>query len=364
MRYFITNVLPHHLSGKYNISYAASNFSWALINSTVFNKVFSIAPMNVSGDLEDVQMKELIYSSWRKKGFLLRKLAPIKENILIFKRIECGSNIWFYNISILNIALFLLCKLFKPSVRCNVIILDIYIPKRKLSLDYLCLWAINHADATVKLADSPRFTCVNTACLPGVVPFNAPSFPTINKVKAKFLLSGLLREDISQISLVIKVFSKVKGAQLYITGFSEKDEELRNKCSQYTNIHYLGELPFNEYIKLLHETSFLLSTRNPLEEGNQCNFPSKVIEGILHNRIIVSTIEYKQLTGLKYFCVSSNENIMRKQIEDMLNMEQNIIIQYANQSDYAKKMFNPNKWNEIMTSLEKSNIDVKTGNDI
>lgn len=48
MRYFITNVLPHHLSGKYKISYAAANFSWALIHSSVFDEVFSIAPLNVS----------------------------------------------------------------------------------------------------------------------------------------------------------------------------------------------------------------------------------------------------------------------------------------------------------------------------
>lgn len=359
MRYFVTNVLPHHLSGKYKISYAASNFSWALINSSAFDKVFSIAPMNVSGNIEDVNMKELIYSNWRKKGFVLRKLSPIIENLHIFMKIKRGSSIWFYNISILNLTLYFLCKCFKPSVSCNVIILDIFIPKRKFSFDNLCLWAINHADATVKLADSPRFTCNNTACLPGVVPFNAPTYPQINEVKADFLLSGLLREDISQISLVIKVFSNIKNAQLYITGFSEKDEELKKVCSRYSNIYYLGELAFDDYIKLLHKTSFLLSTRDPMEEGNQCNFPSKVIEGILHNRIIVSTIEYKQLSGLNYFFISSNEDVMKKQIQDIIGMKHNEIIPYANQSDYVKKMFNPNKWDEIMTALENATLSKK-----
>ena len=60
MRYFITNVLPHHLSGKYKISYAAANFSWALIHSSVFDEVFSIAPLNVSGAIDDVDMPELV----------------------------------------------------------------------------------------------------------------------------------------------------------------------------------------------------------------------------------------------------------------------------------------------------------------
>ena len=63
MRYFITNVLPHHLSGKYKISYAAANFSWALIHSSVFDEVFSIAPLNVSGAIDDVDMPELVYAS-------------------------------------------------------------------------------------------------------------------------------------------------------------------------------------------------------------------------------------------------------------------------------------------------------------
>lgn len=354
MRYFITNVLPHHLSGKYKTSYAGGNFSWALINSSVFDEVFSIAPLNVTGAIDDVDMPELIYSDWRKKGRIFQMLAPIKENFLIFRKIRRNSNVWFYNIGILNIVLFFLCKLFKPSVHCNVIVLEIYMPKRKLSIETLSIWAINHADATITLFESPRCTCKKTACLPGVVPFNAPSFPIIKSVSAEFLLSGLLREDISQISLVIRVFSKIKDATLYITGFSENDEALKQECNKYPNIHYYGELPFDEYIDLLHKVPFLLSTRDPKDEGNQCNFPSKIIEGILHNRIIISTIEYKQLGGLKYFSVSSDEDELRNQIKGIIRMNSDELVLYANQSAYAKSMFNPNRWDEIMTSLEKA----------
>ena len=150
------------------------------------------------------------------------------------------------------------------------------------------------------------------------------------------------------------MFSKIKNATLYITGFSEKDEALKQECSKYPNIHYYGELPFDEYIDLLHKVPFLLSTRDPDEEGNQCNFPSKVIEGILHNRIIISTIKYKQLVGLKYFFVSSDENELRNQIEDIIRMNSSELILYANQSSYAKSMFNPNRWGEIMATLEKA----------
>ena len=104
MRYLITNVLPHHLSGKYKISYAAANFSWALIHSSVFDEVFSIAPLNVSGAIDDVDMPELVYSDWRKRGKILQKLAPIKESFLIFRKIKRqlsfrNINIQYYHIA-------------------------------------------------------------------------------------------------------------------------------------------------------------------------------------------------------------------------------------------------------------------------
>lgn len=35
-------------------------------------------------------------------------------------------------------------------------------------------------------------------------------------------------------------------------------------------------------------------------------------------------------------------------------MDSDELIQYANQSSYAKSMFNPNRWSEIMASLEKA----------
>ncbi len=354
MRYFITNVLPHHLSGKYKVSYAGSNFSWALINSFAFDRTFSIAPANVTGELADVEMEQLVYSDWRKKNSILRKLAPFKENWMIFKMIEPRSSLWFYNISLLNVLLFYLCKMFKPSTKCNVIVLDVYLPKRKISFANFFLWTINKSDAVIKLSNSHRFTCKNSVCLPGVVPEIAPSYPLVNEIKRDFMLSGLLREDISQITLIIKVFSRLPDIDLHITGFTENDEAIKMTCNKYPNIHYHGELPFDEYINLLHETPFLLNTRDPKEEGNQCNFPSKVIEGILHNRIIVSTIQYEQLSGLRYFTISSEEDKMVKQISEIFNMASADILLYANQSDYAKAKFNPTCWRRIMINLESS----------
>lgn len=350
MRYFITNVLPHELCGKYKVSIAAANFSWALINSKAFDRTFSIAPSNVIGKIDDVVMPQLVYSSFRKKGKIFAKLAPFFENMKIFKKIRSNSSVWFYNISIINMLLFYMLKLFKPSVKCNVIILDIFIPQSRFSLDNLLLYTINKADATIKLSNSPRFKCENSVCLPGVVPKELPRFPEVVSVGPVFLLSGLLREDISQVSLVIDAFERIPEAELFITGFSDKDTDLRQRCSNISNIHYLGEIPYNDYVELLHQIPFLLSMRDPSEEGNQCNFPSKVIEGILHNRIIVSSMEYDQLKGLKYLKVSSNLEALQTDIRNIINRKD--ILLFANQARYATESFNPNRWAEIMNDLE------------
>lgn len=353
-RYFITHVCPQLLCGKYNISYAASNFSWALINSEVFDECYSILPTNVRGNVDDIRMKELIYSDLRKKNGLLQKIAVFVENWTIFKKIESNSSVWLYNLSILNILLFLLLKVFKPSVKVNIIILDIYIPAKRFSFENLLIWGQNHCDGTIRLSNSKFLTCRNSVCLPGVIAQNTPDFPKINVVTKDFLLSGLLREDISQISLVIKTFAALPDFTLHITGFSDSDDLLREKCSKFANIHYYGQIDFEKYIELLHNTPFLLSMRDPFCLGNHANFPSKVIEAILHNRIIISTIHYEQLNGLKYFEVTSEKETLINELKRIVSMPTEELMCYANQSSFVINNFSPKQWGVIMSKIENN----------
>lgn len=67
-RIFVTHILPSDKILKYNLSVAACNFSFNLIEGNIFDKVFSILPTFVSGKIEPFE--GLIYSSWREKSFL------------------------------------------------------------------------------------------------------------------------------------------------------------------------------------------------------------------------------------------------------------------------------------------------------
>ena len=352
MRYFIAHALPHNMCVKYNTSVACANFTWPLIDSNVFDKCFSILPINVWGNIEDIHMKDLAYNKCLRSSKYFHLFAPIWENIMLFPKIKKGSSVWLYNISVLNIVLYFLIKWFKPTVKLYVMILDFMNPEKKSKLDYLILWALNHANGTIRVSNWEHFTCKNSMCLPGVVPTDNPEFPRQDTISKTFLLSGLLRKDISQIDLVIDAFSKLPDVELYISGFAADEDNIREKCKSHRNIHFLGCIEYNRYMELLNNVSFVMSMRNPKLIENKCNFPSKIIEAILHNKIIVSTIHYEQLNGLKYFEVSSDCNSLIADIQRIISIEKEELMLFANQAEYAKKHFSPAAWNMAMKTIE------------
>jgi hypothetical protein len=359
-RYFIVNVPPHHLCGKYKTSVAASNFSWALINSDVFDAYYSILPSNIAGPVDDIEMKGLVYSSLRYKGRILSKLAIFVENWTVFKRIEKQSSVWLYNIGILNSLLFFLIKWFKPSVKLNAILLDLAVPKRRISTKSIILWMMNHCDGTIRLANSELFTCKNSLCMPGVVPESTLENPKVETVKMSFLLSGQLRNDISQTQLIIDAFGAIPEISLKISGFAVDitEKDLKTLCDKYDNVTYYGNVSFEKYLELLHDSPFLLSTRDPKIIDNKANFPSKIIEAILHNRIIVSTIHYEQLNGLNYFEVSSDLKSLINDLKKIAALENIELLKCANQSQYAREHFCPSEWDKAMCQIENTYTDL------
>ena len=127
-RIFITTILPEPLIAKHKLSFAACNFSFNLMSGGGFDKVYSILPLYTGGEMDKEAFEderfELIYDNLRKTGGIWQKLAALKEQWAIFKRLPKGASVWYYNISTLNALLFVLLKILKPSVQQNVIVLD------------------------------------------------------------------------------------------------------------------------------------------------------------------------------------------------------------------------------------------------
>lgn len=352
MRIFITHILPKDQILKYKLSVAACNFSYNLIEGGVFDRVYSTLPTYVYGHLDDVEMDGLVYSSWRTIP-LLRRLAPIRECLTLYKKIPPKSNVWLYNVSILNAFLIILLKLFKRSVGVYVIILD-YTPTTNV-IERFFLWLANHADGDIRLANSPLFTNKNSVCLPGVTPLSLPTAPMQQHLNREFLLSGVLNERIAMLSMVLHVFSQLPQLTLHVTGEIHQ-KELLEQYSKCPNIIFHGQLPYEDYLQIFHHVSFQLSTRNPKCSENQCNFPSKIMEALLHNRIVISTIHYEQLDGIRYFEVDADEKKFMNDIMRISEMTEEELMPYANQGQIVSERFNAGVWKDKMYNIENHKL--------
>lgn len=358
-RQFWTCVLPEELVLKYGLSFATYNFSMNLISGVGFDKVFSTMPLYVGGEMDDSAFRdgrfELIYDKLRKRRGIWQRIAAIKEQFQLFKLIPEGTNFWFYNINTLNAVLFLLLKLFKPSVTLNVIVLDFTPFSKLLELNRFYLKLINSAHGRISLTNSPLFNQSNLVVIPGVVPENVPTFPEIKAPCMNFLLSGTLNETISQTSIVLKAFSQLPNCQLHITGKGNSVPLIEKYAEKYPNIIYHEQLSYPDYINLLQNITFLLSTRNSLKPENHCNFPSKIIEALLHNRIVLTTIPYPQLEGIKVLeCNATDDTSFKAYMESLATMDSNELLKYANQGNIVKRKFSANVWKLAMDKVEKN----------
>lgn len=355
MRILQTFVLPDNLVARYKLSFAAANFSRNLLSGGGFDKCFSLMPVNVKGELPRVQEDgyEVVYSKWRKNARLLSRLAIFMEQLYIFKQVHKGDSLWLYNLNVINALLFILVKFLKPSVKLNVIILDFTPAVSWSEQNYWYLKLINMADGAISLSYSDLFKCKNISILPGVVPSTAGSEPIIKKLNNKYLLSGVLLEEIAQTSMILEAFSKLPQCELHITGKIDNDEKIKRYADTYENIVWHGSVLFSEYLSILHDCSFVLSTRDPQYPENQCNFPSKIIESLLHNRIIISTISYKQLDGIKYFKTSSDIEFFKQHIKSISALGEGTLREYANQGKKVKEMFSTMVWNDTIKKIEQ-----------
>lgn len=356
-RVFVCPLLPESVIKKYRGSFAANNFCRNLISGGGFEYIYPSLP---NGNIENEDLKyeydnlKCFVSGLRKGRW--SKLAFILENYKIFKDINGESSVWFYNLHYTVFVLYVLLMVFKPSVKRNVIMLDYTPDQRGVAglINRIAIFLMNRADGMIKLANADIFKCKNTAVLPGVVPLITKTYPFNKLSDNSFLLSGALNENISMVSTLIGVFANMPEAVLHISGFAEDEDSIRAKCQPYSNIVFHGQISLDEYFDLLGSTTFLLSTRNPIMPENQCNFPSKIIEALLYNRIVVSTIHYPQLDGIKYFEIGSDIKTMSHDIKKLTCMPKSELAQYANQGERTTELFSVKVWNEVITKIERA----------
>lgn len=358
-RIFVCPILPENVVKKYGASFAANNFCTNLLSEQdSFDEVLVTLPVRKTKREDLVYADKRIvpaHCKWFRKSKYLSRLAFLPEAFMMFRQIRRGDVVWYYNLPYTLAPLFLLLRLLKPSVQQNIIILD-YTPGIngvRGMLYGMLLRLMNMAHGTICLSPNKLFTCRNTQCLPGVAP-QGGSNPRLEKYDATFLVSGVLEENISLLeSLLIPAFKHIPQCKLVITGQLKEEDRVRKSLAGYANIEYKGQVSLGEYFEILHSITFLLSTRNPEAPENQCNFPSKIIEALLHNRIVVSTLPYRQLEGIKYFQCSTDVETFQRQVLNWVSRDENELREYANQEALVKKKFCTRVWVETMNQIEE-----------
>lgn len=352
MRIFLTHIVPKGKEIETKASIAACNFSRNLMSSEIFDKIYSIPYVYIHCKFNNESNVEYICSKTRSWGRMFYKVAPIFEQIKLFFKIPKNSSLWLYNITTINELLFLLIRWFKPSVKIYTIVLD-YTPGAKHN--NRLLKKILASDGLITLSNNKLFNNRNIACIAGVVPSEFVDWPEIQiPIKKTFLLSGVLSEQISQISKILNVFANISNCDLHISG-TLSDRSILEPYKKYTNIFYHEKVSWNDYLDLLHSCSFVLSSRNIHAPENSCNFPSKIIEALLHNRIIISTIKYTQLEGIKTLIIGNETSDMIHDITQIVHLSDKVLMTYANQSKKTKELFNVTVWNDTITRIENNN---------
>ena len=357
-RIFVTHLLPRPLIAQHGLSFAANNFSCNLISGGGFDQVFSLMPLFVGGRLSESAFAEeqfkLIYQqSLRGNGWLGRHLASLCEQWQIFRQIPSGASVWFYNLTIHNAFLFLLLKIFQRQTQINFIVLDLTPPFYMFSKNRLFLKLINGAHGRICLSHSELFKRNHSVVLPGVIGIDVNDISPLTKRNNSFLLCGVMNESISQTSIVLRSFAQLPQCELHITGMPDDEDSVKDYAARYPNIIYHGILTSEDYLKLLHRITFVLSTRDPNSPENQCNFPSKILEALFYNRVVISTMKYPQLEGINYFEVPSEMGSFRDSIEQIVQKEYEELAGYMNQSELIYKRFNAGVWNEKMDKIEE-----------
>ena len=349
-RILLAHIVPFDKVGQYHVAQASHNFCYNLINSECFDKVYSIIPPNIFGKKSTFicDKYQLVYSILRRWK-LTAKMATLLEQFYLFVRLKEPSNVWLYNMSPNNVFFVWLCTHFKKYINIYTIVLD-FTPG--LKVNDVMLKYINSSDGLIKLSNSNLFEVSNSICLPGIVPNGQPKKSVKLPIERTFLLSGVLYEHISLLSVVLEAFSKLPECKLIITGFGANEDLINKYTGLYSNIEYYGKVEYEKFISLLSSVPFVLSTRDENSPENSCNFPSKILEAILYNRIIVSTIEYPQIKDLNYFIIRQELEGMVADIKHIISMEEDELITYCNQGEKARNLFSPDVWKECMSKIE------------
>lgn len=351
MRIFIFQSVPNKFVKNYEVSQAAANFCFDLIDNDCFDKAISLIPINITDYIKDnceYYKTEFIQCRFFPQNRFFRFINNVIENLSIVKKSSKASTIWVYNITFSNLLAILILRfiLFKKVF---AIIADYMPPTTKISKDSIIKFTIKGLHGVITFSARGDVNNSNKDCIAGIIPTAKILEYRNNLNSRKFLFSGVLNK-VNGIDMAIDVFSKVPNAQLLISG--RDYDNVIEKIKPYKNITYLGYLAKEDYNKIFNEVTFCLNFRNPVYPENNNNFPSKTLEYFSQNKVVLSTIEYPELYSINYFYTPYNCEKIIELVNQLLSFSNESLKKYSNHFEQLKLNFSESKWKTMLHKIE------------
>lgn len=347
-RVLICHIVPKHLTDKLITPQAPNNFCFNLQETNCFDNLYSIIPISYF-DERIISGNGVIYFNGRKKSNKLFSIFSIAINnlqcALLARKIE---NIWFYNIVNANILCYLVLRyLFRKKV--FVLLLD-YTPKHNiLSIQNYIPHLIKKSYGVISLSKRTKIANSNMDFIAGIIPMEKIQKRVhASKKKLSFLFSGILAKH-TGFDLALDVFKQLPNYELFVSGFGDIESVDLN---MYENIKYLGYLPYNEYIKVYDKVDICLSFRDPDFPENCNNFPSKILEYFSFNKIVISTINYPELSEFNFFSCDFNITSIISTIKHIDSLEDSHLQHFCDNVEALKNNFSEIKWKKTLQKIE------------
>lgn len=356
-RLFICQVIPQQQVAQFKtVSQAAVDFCMALVEGGCFDHTLSLIPINIRPNIKKYCRHPAIdYIQVRLVPQLpgLRYINSVIEIIVLLLKSFFFKEIWFYNINSSTLfPAWILQHIFREKV---FILLADYTPASNyFSAQTAMRYVMEKSNGIISLSARSTIRHRNMIALPGVIPQKRLDvkypFPQNNR---KFLFSGVLN-PFKGINMALTVFARVPEAELYISGRGSEEQLCKEYAEKYPNIHFFGFLSKTDYNILFSQIAFCLNFRNPAFNENQNNFPSKVMEYFLHQKAVISTIEYPELKGIHYLLETKYDpDTLAESIRRYTRMTETELHRYADNQEQLGR-FTEAAWKEQFTQVENN----------
>lgn len=149
---------------------------------------------------------------------------------------------------------------------------------------------------------------------------------------------------------LVDAFKEIPSAELWICGVGDAEDYIREACSQYHNIRYLGFVSKERVDELRDQCDFLINPRRPDGTYTLYSFPSKTAEYLMSGK---PTVMYK-LEGIPDDYDQYINYLGKDDIEDIVDELQKIFTE-----DYGKLKNKAEHAREYMMREKNRNVQAR-----